>query len=153
MPILARAASLAALCLALTPLAHASLGDSATTVSTDQVRMMAARATLPGTAYRVEELTLPGGTLVREFVAPSGTVFGVAWHGPAMPDIQQILGVHADEARQGVLAVRAVRGGLGPVSVASGSLVLYSGGHMGHYRGRAYLPASIPSNVTADDIR
>jgi hypothetical protein len=115
--------------------------------------MMAARATHPGAGYTVEELTLPSGTLVREFVAPSGTVFGVAWRGPAMPNVPQLLGVHADEARQGVLAFHAARGGLGPVSVASGSLVLYSGGHMGHYRGRAYLPASIPSNVTADAIR
>src|ERR1700722_19006066 len=34
----------------------------------------------------------PDETVVDEYVSPAGTVFAVAWHGPFVPDMQQILG-------------------------------------------------------------
>jgi hypothetical protein len=153
MPSIARTVSAALCCLALSPCAFGSLGDQVATVAADQARMMAARATRANPGYSVEELTLSGGTIVREYVSPSGTVFGISWRGPTMPNLQQLLGSHIGEADSGVRAYRASHGGLGPVSVASGALVLYSGGHMRHYKGRAYLPAAIPSNLTADVIQ
>lgn len=148
-----RMALAAALFLALSPAAYASLGDRGVTVAADQVRLMAQRTTHPGAPYTVEELTLPRGTVVREYLSPTGIVFGVAWQGPAMPNLEQLLGAHMAEARQGASAYRASHGGIGPVSISDGSLVLQSGGHMGSYRGRAYLPSAVPSNVTTEVIK
>ncbi|WP_367949067.1 DUF2844 domain-containing protein [Paraburkholderia sp. NMBU_R16] len=42
--------------------------------------------------YTVHTLTLPSGTVVREYVASSGLVFGVAWKGPTLPDLRATLG-------------------------------------------------------------
>jgi len=140
-------------CLALSPLAHAVLGGAAATVETDKARMFASGTVQPGAQYTVHEMTLPRGTVVREFVNPAGVVFGVAWDGPAMPDLRQLLGDHLPEAASGVQAVRRARGGIGPVSSSSDTLVIQSGGHMGNFRGRAYLPQALPAGVSPDVIQ
>jgi hypothetical protein len=134
-------------------IAHAALGESSATVANDQVRMMATQVTHANTGYTVQEMTLPRGTVVREYVAPSGMVFGVAWQGPAMPDLQQLLGSYVTEANTGVKAFREAHGGIGPVSVRTSDFVMNSAGHMGDYVGQAYLPAALPAGVTAHDIQ
>jgi uncharacterized protein DUF2844 len=109
-----------------------------------------------GTApYTVRETTLGTGTLVREYVSTSGIVFGVAWAGPAMPQISQILGdQYYQQYVQGAGAARAARGvARGSATVEQGGLIVRSGGHMGHFVGSAWLPAELPSGVTGDDIR
>ncbi|RFU48341.1 DUF2844 domain-containing protein [Paraburkholderia sp. DHOC27] len=141
------------LALSIASAAHAALGGSSATVANDQIRMNATRATHSDTGYTVHEMTLPRGTLVREYVAPSGVVFGVAWQGPSMPDLQGLLGAYTGEASAGVKAFREAHGGIGPVSVQTTDFVMSAGGHMGHYVGHAYLPAALPAGVTAQDIQ
>jgi hypothetical protein len=34
----------------------------------------------------------PEGTSVRRYVSPAGKVVAVAWKGPVMPDLRQVLG-------------------------------------------------------------
>lgn len=154
---LGRALKTAALCsvlgLSAITVAHAALGESSTTVANDQVRMMATRVTHTSAGYTVHEMTLPRGTVVREYVAPSGVVFGVAWQGPAMPNLQQLLGSYGTEANTSVKAFREAHAGIGPVSVTTSDFVMNSAGHMGNYVGQAYLPAALPAGVTAHDIQ
>jgi hypothetical protein len=146
-------ASGAILGLSIITVAHAELGGTSATVTNDQVRMMAARVTRTSAGYTVHDLTLPRGTVVREYVAPSGVVFGVAWQGPAMPDLPQLLGTYGAQASTGVNAFRETHGGIGPVSVRTSGFVMNSGGHMRDYVGQAYIPAALPVGVTAHDIQ
>ena len=44
--------------------------------------------------YTVHEMRASTGTTVREYVSASGKVFGVAWEGPTLPDLRQVLGVY-----------------------------------------------------------
>jgi hypothetical protein len=46
--------------------------------------------------YAMHEIRTAAGTNVRQFVSPSGTVFGVAWDGPWQPDLHQLLGAYFD---------------------------------------------------------
>jgi hypothetical protein len=133
--------------------AHAALGESSATVANDQVRMMASRVSHASTGYTVHELTLPRGTVVHEYVAPSGLVFAVAWQGPVMPNLQQLLGSYSAAASTGVKAFREAHAGIGPVSVSTSDFVMNSAGHMGNYVGQAYIPAALPAGVTAHDIQ
>ena len=81
---------LGATCVLSLP-AQAALGQNVSTVGNDQVLMHAtAHSASSQAAYTVHLLTLPSGTVVREYVAPSGTVFGVAWAGPTLPDQQYV---------------------------------------------------------------
>lgn len=99
--------------------------------------------------YTVNETTLSSGTIVREYVAQSGTVFAIAWHGP-----QTLLGAYFSAYLQGLSDARAAMGGgYGPLAVQQSGLVVQTGGHMGAYTGRAYLPQALPQGFNADDIQ
>jgi len=66
---------------AVTHPAFAALGGDAASVDTDAAKMKGqARATAVA-GYTVKEITLPSGTLVREYVSAEGKVFAVTWSG------------------------------------------------------------------------
>lgn len=74
--------------------ASASLGGDLSSVQTDQVRMRGAVMQVANrNAYTVHEMRAESGTIVREFVSQTGTVFAVAWQGPSIPDLRQVLGM------------------------------------------------------------
>ncbi|HZZ11290.1 MAG TPA: DUF2844 domain-containing protein [Paraburkholderia sp.] len=141
-------AMLGATC-ALSFAAHATLGQNVSTVDGDQIRLHAvARAATSQGAYAVHLLTTPSGTLVREYVAPNGVVFGVAWEGPTLPDLKSMLGASFDT----YVAATATRRGT-PLAVSDSDLVVFSGGHLRAFAGHAYLPHAVPVGVDAGVIQ
>jgi hypothetical protein len=138
--------------LAASPLAHAALGSAPTSVDADRLAMRANVVSQSTGLFTVHTLTLPRGTVVREYVSAAGIVFAVAWQGPAMPDLRRLLGTHADEAATSMRAFRNKHGGIGPISAQTDDLVIQSGGHMGAFRGRAWQPSAIPSGFSVSDI-
>jgi hypothetical protein len=129
--------------------AHATLGQNVSTVDSDQARMHAVTRTASAqNAYSVHLMTLPSGTLVREYVASNGMVFGVAWEGPTLPDLKTVLGASFDE----YVAAGAKRRGT-PLAVSSSDLVVYSGGHLRAFSGHAYLPQAVPAGVDVGVIQ
>lgn len=129
--------------------AHAALGQNATSIDSDQAQMHA--LTQPVTtqhAYTVHLLSLPSGTLVREFTGANGVVFGVAWEGPTLPDLKALLGTSFDAYASATATRRAT-----PLAVSTDSLVVYSGGHLRAFAGHAYLPQAVPTGVDAGVIQ
>jgi Protein of unknown function (DUF2844) len=143
--------TVAACALVVMPaVAGAGLGANTRSVEADRVELKATVRMLPAPRYTVHELQVPGGTVVREFVSPLGTVFAVAWRGPFMPNLRQTLGVYFDSYQT---AARANRSGHSRVSVSQQDLVVFSGGHQRAFFGQAYLPQALPAGVTADELR
>ncbi len=131
--------------------AWAALGRDITSVKDDGAHLSAAlRVSRSDASYTVHELTLPTGTVVREYVSPAGKVFGVAWHGPYLPNFRQILGDYFAPVMQ---APRNQRQGRGPVEVRQANVVFQSGGHMRSFFGRAYLSDMLPKGVSADVVQ
>lgn len=131
-------------------IAAATLGQPEITVQTDVSRAHASiKSSQEHASYRVHEIQLPSGTLMREFVAPSGTVFAVAWQGPKPPDLRQALGQYFDVY---VSAPRSRFGDRRHVQVQQGDLVVQASGHMRALSGRAYLQSAIPSGVNIGDL-
>ncbi|PMS22727.1 hypothetical protein C0Z18_04015 [Trinickia dabaoshanensis] len=112
----------------------------------------AASATVTA-SYSVTETTLASGTVVREYVSSAGTVFGIAWNGPRMPDLATLLGTYFTQFDSSRAALRAANPGRGPLDLELPGLVVRSSGHMGAFSGQAYLPQSLPAGVSAADIR
>jgi hypothetical protein len=142
--------TLAVACVFRAAAAAAALGGDAASVEADRTALEAAAApevTTP--AYSIVELRTASGTLVREFLSPAGRVFAVAWSGPALPDLRQLLGGHFDAY---TAALRAQRPGAGRAEVRENDLVVQSGGQMRNFFGRAYLRSLMPQGVTADDL-
>jgi hypothetical protein len=113
----------------------------------------AASAASTPSSYTVRATTFGNGTVVREYLAQDGTVFGLAWNGPQMPNLNDLLGTYFPQYLAGVQAARAVRGGHGPVAVDQDTLVVHSAGHMGAFAGQAWLPQALPAGVSGSDIQ
>jgi hypothetical protein len=149
----------------MTPPTGASVSShivqSGTSASSTQSVMRSASSAASSTStssasssYTVRETTFGSGTIVREYLATDGTVFGIAWRGPQMPDLSDLLGSYFSQYVDGVKAVRAARGNArGPVAVEQSGLVVRSGGHMGGFSGQAWLPSALPSGVSGSDIQ
>ena len=146
---------LAGLAIALmSPLpSRASLGRDVSSVEADRADMQGARAVTQGTGYSIEELRAPTGTTVREYVGSDGRVFGVAWQGPFIPNLRQLLGSYFDPFSQAAQAQKKGHPGHGPLLVQVPGLVVESGGHMRAFYGRAYVPGMVPAGAAAEGIR
>ena len=133
--------------------AFAALGGDLTSVQADQAQLKASLKTTAGPAYTLHEIKTPAGTIVHEFVSSDGRVFGVAWRGPAMPPMQQILGTYFQQFSAGVQAHHAAHVGRSPLNIQQPGLVVQSTGHPRGFFGRAYVPGMLPAGVTPDQIR
>lgn len=145
--------ALAALGDDTTSLATSPATPASTAQATGQVNAQASVKVVAAEGYEVHESRTPHGTVVRQYAATGGKVFGVAWSGPVKPDLQAVLGsyfpkyvaMHEDAARTGV--ARNIR------SLQSGDLIVEFGGHMRAYSGRAYVPTLMPASVDAAKIQ
>jgi len=101
--------------------------------------------------YTVYQLKYDG-TSVREYVSPSGIVFGIAWNGLIHPDLTPLLGSYAGEYQEAL--GRTVRKyGERHLQVKAARVIVQKWGHMRNLQGRAYAPDLIPAGVTVDEIR
>lgn len=129
------------------PLAHAALGGKIDSIQNDAVRMKAqvrGAASAAPEAYSVQEISLPSGTVVREYANSSGTVFAVTWHGPQMPDLGQALGAYAQALTDAATAHHLSHRHL---VVQQNNLYIESNGHMRAFYGLGYIPSLVPANV------
>lgn len=114
----------------------------------------ATTSTAASASYTVQQTTLGNGTVIREYISSAGSVFGLAWSGPQMPNLSDLLGNYFPQYVAGVTSARQLRGGgHGPGIVQGSGLVVRSGGHMGAFSGQAYLPQALPAGVSATDIQ
>jgi hypothetical protein len=140
------------LMLALPLPALAALGGDATSVDQDQQQMKASRKTTQAEAYTVHELKDSAGTVVKEYISPAGKVFAISWHGPFIPNMQQILGTYFDQFAQGAKIQRESGPGHRPVNIQQPGFVFHNGGHMRAFFGKAYVPEMVPQGVNPDAI-
>ena len=108
-------------------------------------------STAAGAPYTIEHRTLRTGVVVDEYVDAAGKVFALTWSGPFKPNLKRLLGRHFEAFR----AHGAARKG-GPhsrLSVDTGEAVVVSEGHMGSFRGRAWLPSRLPAGFDTQEMK
>ncbi len=132
--------------------ARAALGGDVSSVEADRAHMNASLAVTAGEGYEVRALKAPGGTVVSEYVTPGGRVFAVAWHGPFLPEMQQILGTYFQQYSAALQAEKKPYGRR-PLNLELPGLVVQGGGHMRAYMGRAYLPEMLPPGLKVEEIK
>lgn len=131
--------------------AFATLGQDVSSVESDRLRMNAEARVTPGQQYSIHEIRAGNGTKIREYVSPAGTVFAVAWQGPTVPDLRQLLGDHFDEYMRAAQMPPRVH--TRAVHLETDDLIFESGGHMRFIVGRAYLRSKLPPGVRDDQIQ
>ena len=133
--------------------ALAALGGNMDSVEADRAHMQAEITVTQADAYATHEIKAPSGTVVREYVSTDGRVFGVAWHGPFVPDMKQILGAYFQQYSAAVQTAKAGHPGRRPLNIQQPGLVVQTSGHLRAYSGRAYDPSLVPQGVSTDAIR
>jgi hypothetical protein len=137
--------------VALLPrLACAALGEPESSIAADVQHLKGSSKATLRSNYQVHEIRLPSGTVLREFATVGGNVFAVAWSGPAIPDLRQALGRYFDVY---LTAAQAKQGRRRHLQIEQSEFVMQSSGHMRAFSGHAYLPKSLPSGTSADEIR
>jgi hypothetical protein len=131
--------------------AFAALGGDATTVDADVAKMKAQVVATPVSGYTVNQMTLPSGTVVNEYVSADGKVFAVTWKGPFTPNLQQALGTYFTA----FTAAASVPHGANhhSLSIQQSDFVMQTSGHMRAWRGEAYVPSLLPANFSLDDLQ
>ena len=132
--------------------AKAALGESVDSVASDQKAISAVqKTTKTSTGYTVHEIRSETIT-VREYVSPSGVVFGIAWNGLTHPDLTPLLGSYASEHQKALNHVKR-QPGRRYVKIKTDNIVVEKWGHMRNLQGRTYAPALIPQGVSVDEIK
>jgi len=133
--------------------AVAALGGDLASVQADTAHMKGAVKIQQLEAYSVHEITDAHRTVVREYVSADGKVFGVAWQGPFLPDMKQILGSYLQQFSAGVEEHHVKNVGRRPLSIHQPGLVVETSGHVRAYYGRAFVPGLVPQGVDAGEVR
>lgn len=144
----------AALAVSLTtpPAAYATLGERFDSIARDRKALSArSRAMTTHSRYTVQEVA-NNAVVVREYLNPSGIVFGVAWNGVVQPDLTVLLGSYAADYQQSKQQ-HPRKHGQRRSQVKGSRVVVETWGQMRNLQGRAYDPALIPEGVTAHDIK
>ena len=131
--------------------AWAALGEPEASVSVDQRVMRGQIRDLVRPGYKLHEITDASGSVVREYVSSAGTVFGVSWQGPFVPNMQQLLGTYFTHLQQYAQAQTGHHGG--PLIIKKDNFVFTSGGHMRWFQGHAYVPSLLPTNLSAEVVQ
>jgi len=148
---------LLAICLVLTVFAaaqqaQATLGEYVDSIASDQKALSAVRrATKTSKGYTVHEVRTET-MAVREYVSPSGVVFGIAWNGLTHPDLTPLLGSYSSEYQKAMSHAQR-QPGRRHVQVKTDGVVVEKWGHMRNLQGRAYAPALIPQGVSVNEIK
>lgn len=129
----------------------AALGGSPSSFGADRVSSEATTRLIQAASYTRVKTTLASGTEVLEYLDANGVVFAVAWSGPFLPDLAQLLGGHfqplVQQSRQRPHGIRS------RVVVNQPDVMILSGGRMGSFEGRAWVPALLPAGFAAADIK
>jgi hypothetical protein len=133
--------------------AFAALGEDSSSVQADVAHMQGSLRSTQSQAFTVHEITAATGTTVREYASPSGKIFAVAWQGPWLPNMRQLLSSYFAQYEQALQTSGPGRTGRRPLLIEQPGLVVQSGGHTRSFSGRAYIPQMLPQGVRAEDIR
>jgi hypothetical protein len=131
---------------------QAALGEPAASVMSDSKALSA----VPGamtvhSCYTIQEVK-SDAVSVREYISPSGIVFGIAWNGLIHPDLAPLLGSYTGEYEEALKQTPRQRGRRFS-TIKGARVVVEKWGHMRNLQGRAYAPALMPPGVTVDDIK
>jgi Protein of unknown function (DUF2844) len=131
---------------------EATLGEVEDSVVSDETALAAKRVSKTvRNGYTVQELR-SDSVILREYIAPTGVVFAIAWNGLIHPDLTLLLGSYTGEYET-AMRHASREPGRRTRQVETNRVVVEKWGHMRNLQGRAYVPALIPSGVSVDEIK
>jgi len=138
--------------LATVQFASATLGETADSVTSDRMVISAVQgATTVHNDFTVQEIG-SHSTTIREYISPTGIVFGIAWNGMVHPDLTKLLGTYSGEYQEALKQAHYIPGRRFS-QIKTENIVVETWGHMRNVQGHAYVTTLIPPGVSVDDIK
>jgi hypothetical protein len=131
--------------------AHAQLGTTLSPASIAKTGVVAHQSTRGALAW--QESTDADGNTIRQYVDTTGRVYAVTWRGPAMPDVEALLGAYFGSFKTGAAQPGALAYGLHTTRVEQDDLVVESAVRLREFNGRAWLASALPAGVSSSDIK
>jgi len=133
--------------------AFAALGGKLASVQDDVAHMGGTLASHAMSGYTRHDLGRRNSGAVHEFTNAQGAVFAVTWSGPGKPDLRQLLGSYFSTMQAaGAPNGRQLHGLRRPTMVDRSGVRIIQTGHMGWFRGIAYVPALAPAGFDPGTI-
>lgn len=134
--------------------AQATLGEKLGNNGTaSQARPVAAVSTVTQSTYTDNATSLDSGVVIHEFSRADSTVFAVAWAGPVIPDMQQLLGTYFSKFIGARTSSSTQAGGLSQLHSTQQDLVVHSSGRLGRFHGLIYVPSLVPAGLDAEQLQ
>ncbi len=133
--------------LALPLASQAELGGNLASINQEQKTFGSSLSSAPQTGYTIYTQTINPGLVIKEYLTTNGNVFAVAWKGPNLPNFQVVLGAYYANY------LTALQNNPRAIFFQDDNIVIESGGMMGGYVGRAYLPKQFPAGITPANIQ
>jgi hypothetical protein len=130
--------------------AWAALGENVSSVDSDAQALGAQHVMVAKVGYNMHQITLRDGSVIKEFVSPAGTVFGVSWKSHSMPNLPQLLGSYLTNLQLGQRTRVIPRRG---VTIQGNDFVFTNFGLTGSFHGRAWVPSLVPANLTMEVVQ
>ncbi len=138
--------------LVATSSSFATLGGQPTASNDSRAVATEMRAQVRATAqaYTQHQVSSPNGQRFTEYVSDAGVVFAVTWHGPAQPNLRELLGAGYDAY---VAKTSANPGAThSHMALKQDDLVIAATGHMRAFEGHAWIPSLLPAGFTTADL-
>ena len=132
--------------------AQAALGGQVADLPRERLALRAQLQTTAQPSYTTHTLSTASGYEIRQFATPQGQIFALAWRGPGIPNMQQLLGAHF-ATYQSELQAHPQQRSRTALTVNHPNLVARAAGRMGSYSGMAYLPQQVPAQVRLSDLQ
>jgi Protein of unknown function (DUF2844) len=132
---------------------YAELGGTLASVRIDTDRMAGRTASTEMGTYTHHIISRINGGTVHELTNVSGQVFAVTWSGPGKPDLRSVLGRYfATFQTANETPGRIMHSLRRPPQVSQSDLQIQTEGHMGWYRGVAFIPSLAPRGFATSDL-
>ena len=134
--------------------AYATLGEKlGSSTATSQSKLVASVSSINKSAYTDNVTTLESDVVIHEYSRADGTVFAVAWQGPVMPDMQQLLGTYFSKFIGARANSSMPAGGLSQLNSTQSDLVVHSSGRLGRFNGLIYVPSLVPAGLDVEHLQ
>ena len=101
----------------------------------------------PQTGFTIYTQAISPGLVLKEYLTTNANVFAITWKGPSLPNFQVVLGAYYSNY------LTALQNNPRAIFFQDDNIVIESGGVMGGYVGRAYLPKQFPAGMTPANLQ
>lgn len=125
---------------------QAELGGNTASILSEQKEFNSQLANTQQGGVLVYTQTLPSGIFIQEYLSGSGAVFAVTWSGPALPNLQTLLGAYFKDYLAAIKEARR------SIYLNTDTIIIQSSGMMGAFQGFAFLPKQAPTGFTPNNL-